>query len=212
MSKKYFIEDETNTLKMTKAQMGGLDTAFFLIYSIPMFFGGSIGDRYDKKRIIAIAFVIQAFGFLQLGIAATLNFYNHMFYYGCFILISLSQSMIFPTLVSIVGSWFSSKYRGLITGSWGTSANVGNIIGIHLSTAIFNLTDRRWSELMNAICGLFVFNSFLAYMLLKPDPEQDDIIINLEDEIREVEAKYEKRRQQRRGYRAPDGENWGMGA
>jgi len=50
---------------MTKAQMGGLDTAFFLIYSIPQFFGGSIGDRYDKKRIIAIAFIIQAFVFME---------------------------------------------------------------------------------------------------------------------------------------------------
>jgi sugar phosphate permease len=95
----------------------------------------------------------------------------------------MSQSIVFPTLVAIVGSWFSTKHRGLITGSWGASANVGNLIGIHLSTTIFNLTDRRWGELMNAICLLFMFNSLIAYVLLKPCPEQDGFIINLDDEI-----------------------------
>ena len=45
---------------------------------------------------------------------------------------------------------------------------------------------------MIAISGLFVMNSLLAYILLKPSPEQEGLIINIEDRIAEIKVKYER--------------------
>ena len=91
--------------------------------------------------------------------------------------------MVFPCLVSIIGTWFSKSKRGLITGAWGTSTNMGNIAGLHLSAAILNITDRKWGQLMNVMSVIFFVNTLIAYMFLRPTPEQENIIIELEDEI-----------------------------
>ena len=91
--------------------------------------------------------------------------------------------MIFPCLVSMVGSWCSEQHRGIITSTWGTSTNIGNIVGIHVSTYIYNNTDRQWSEQMNALSAVFALNAFIAYKFMSAQPWKDEIIINIDDEI-----------------------------
>jgi sugar phosphate permease len=49
-----------------------------------------------------------------------------------FVLLSLygvAQYIVFPILVAVVGNWFSKSKRGLVCAAYGTSGNVGNIIG-----------------------------------------------------------------------------------
>jgi OPA family glycerol-3-phosphate transporter-like MFS transporter 3 len=66
----------------------------------------------------------------MLAAAGSFEFYSKAFFYVFFILIGLTQSIVFPCLVSVVAMWFSKEHRGAITGSWGTSTNIGNIIGL----------------------------------------------------------------------------------
>ena len=47
---------------MSRGFLGSLDTALFFSYSITQFFYGSVGDSYDKRWVIGIAYFIQAIG------------------------------------------------------------------------------------------------------------------------------------------------------
>jgi len=51
---------------------------------------------------------------------------------------------LFPCLVAIIGSWFAKTHRGVFTGTYGTSTNSGNILGIQFSAAILSKYDQKW--------------------------------------------------------------------
>jgi len=44
-------------------------------------------------------------------------------------LLGLAQYIVYPTLVAIIGGWFSKRKRGLTSAVYSTCVNVGNIIG-----------------------------------------------------------------------------------
>jgi OPA family glycerol-3-phosphate transporter-like MFS transporter 3 len=69
----------------------------------------------------------------MLGVAGSFEFYSKEYFYVFFIIIGLTQSIVFPCLVSVIAMWFSKKHRGAITGFWGTCTNIGNIIGLQVS-------------------------------------------------------------------------------
>ena len=75
---------------MSKVFLGSLDTALFLSYSVTQFFTGTIGDSFDKRYVIAIAYFIQAIGYILLSMAAHYQIYNEAYWYICFIIIGIS--------------------------------------------------------------------------------------------------------------------------
>ena len=110
---------------MDNAFFGRLDFTLFLAYSICQFLSASIADTFDKNKVLTISYGIQAMCFLSLGFKGD----SQLLFYLAFIVVGMTQSIVFPCLVSIIGSWFSKKTRGAITGSWATCTNIGNIIG-----------------------------------------------------------------------------------
>ena len=166
LNDKDIMEQET----MSKFFLGSLDTSLFLSYSITQFFSGSVGDQFDKRYVIAYSFIVQAAGYSLLSLAAYYEIYNKFYFYFCFVMIGLSQSMVFPVLVSVVGSWFSKSYRGMVCGSFGTSTNIGNIIGLQLAAVVLKQCDNDWGVLMNIITILFFLNIVVALTILRPKP------------------------------------------
>jgi len=47
-----------------------------------------------------------------------------------FLLFGACQSIIFPIIGSVISKWYSTEYRGLISGAYSTSGNLGNIFGL----------------------------------------------------------------------------------
>jgi len=119
--------------------------------------------------------------FLLVGIAGYNEVYNPIFFQLCFVMIGASQSICFPCLVSIVGGWFSKSSRGFIGGSWGTSTNFGNIIGIQLSAMILHKSHNHWEILMFLITLLFILNAILINTIFTPHPLHKDLIIELDE-------------------------------
>jgi sugar phosphate permease len=64
----------------------------------------------------------------------TYDIFSKYIFYLCFFLIGLTQSVVFPILVSIIGAYFSKSKRGMVAGIWATSTNVGNIIGLQTAS------------------------------------------------------------------------------
>lgn len=131
MSKKAIRqENQGSDDEMSLSFLGTLDTCLFFSYSLFQFMSGSIGDNFNKRLVLIVSYIIQGLAFSVLGIAGTYESRQGWQYIICFTIIGLSQSLVFPCLVSIIGSWFAKANRGFITGSWGTCTNIGNILGI----------------------------------------------------------------------------------
>jgi len=151
---------------------GTLDFCMFFFYALAQFATGSLGDHFDKRWVLAISYSVQAVMFVMLAIAGACEFTSHSYYIFCFVVAGLAQSVVFPTLVGVVGSWFGSTHRGLITGSWGTCTNVGNIIGVQSAARILNGEDpSSWHFLMEIVAIAFLANVLLIGCVYEPSPE-----------------------------------------
>ena len=106
------------------------DTILLFTYSIALFVGGVVGDIFDIRKILTAAFTALSFAFFLLGLGGHKQIESLYFYYFVFFLIGLFNSIIWPTMIHMMGNWYSKKNRGLIIGAWATCANIGNIVGI----------------------------------------------------------------------------------
>jgi len=101
-----------------------------------------------------------------------------------FVLLSLygvAQFIVFPILVTVVGNWFSKSKRGLVSAAYGTSGDVGNIIGFQTASIVLSLNNNHWGALFYVLCVFFFLNAFIAFFCLIPTPKLKGIIINLKD-------------------------------
>jgi sugar phosphate permease len=123
------------------------------------------------------------FGLLAIG--AYHKYSSHFFFISIFFFIGLSQSFLFPTLVSIIGSWFSQKHRGIITGSWGTCTNVGNIVGFQLAALLLHHKEKseNWHVLMIIVSVVFIANCIMILTVYQPYPASHDLIIDKQETI-----------------------------
>ena len=71
MQRTYWSMSKTNLAESTKWDMavfGRLDSLLFGTYAACQFVFSGIGDRYDKKNLLAIAFLINSAMFIVIGI------------------------------------------------------------------------------------------------------------------------------------------------
>lgn len=94
------------------------------------FFGGVIGDIYDLRKVLTFSFAMISLFYLLLGFAGYFDITSQLYYYFVFAGIGVFSSPIFPSIIAVLGNWFSKNHRGFIIGLWATCANIGNIIGI----------------------------------------------------------------------------------
>jgi sugar phosphate permease len=125
--------------------------------------------------------------FATVGICGMYNYYSIYIFGFCFIIIGSTQSIVFPTLVSIVGAWFPKKGRGFITGLWGTCSNSGNIVGIWAAGFILG-EQNEWKYLMFTIFFMFTINACIIWMFFEPYPERLGIVIEEEEELEPEEV------------------------
>lgn len=130
--------------ELTKTFFGAIDTSLFFTYALAQFFTGAIGDMYAKSKVLSISFTIQASLFLLIGLGGTLDMF-YLWYFGTlFALVGLVQSVDFPCLIGTIGAWTNKSSRGLVSGTWATCSQVGNIIGLQLSVVILNNQGGHW--------------------------------------------------------------------
>ena len=110
--------------------MSIFDTILLFTYSIALFIGGVVGDIFDIRKILTVSFACLSFAYFLLALGGQKQIESLGFYYFVFFLIGLFSSIMWPTMIHMLGNWYSKKNRGLIIGAWATCANIGNIIGI----------------------------------------------------------------------------------
>jgi sugar phosphate permease len=106
------------------------DTIQLFTYALALYFGGVIGDIVDIRKLLSFTYLCLGLSYMLLGLGGQCQIESLSYYYFTFFLIGLFSSILWPSMIHILGNWFSKTNRGLIIGAWATCANMGNIVGI----------------------------------------------------------------------------------
>lgn len=173
--------------KLSKNQLGWLDTSFFLPYALVQIMVGNLGDRYGAALVIKINMLIIGFSMISFGfwdsavVFATLLFFN-----------GAGQAALWPNCVKSLSSWYSSSKLATIFGLWGTCMFMGGIIGTGLAVRLQMLyvPDLKMVFLVPSLVVLVV--SVLVHFLLRTPEEMGIKIEGKVQKSKTHEGKEEK--------------------
>ncbi|KAL6634847.1 hypothetical protein ACP70R_027518 [Stipagrostis hirtigluma subsp. patula] len=150
------------------ALLGATDVAFLTSYSLGMFVAGHLGDRLDLRRFLASGMAASGAAVALFGLGYFLGLHSLAFYVAAQVIAGLLQSTGWPSVVAIVGNWFSGKRRGLIMGVWNAHTSVGNITGSLVAAAMLRY-GWGWSFVLPG--GLIALGGALVFFFLAPYPQ-----------------------------------------
>lgn len=148
------------------------DTIQLFTYSIALFVGGVIGDIYDIRKLLTLAYSLLGFSYFLLGVGALKQVESYFYFYFVFFLIGLFSSILWPTMIHMLGNWYSKKNRGLIIGAWATCANIGNIIGIQLAAILIDSFKGKWENLIFINSAIMITTAVMYWIWLVPHPSR----------------------------------------
>lgn len=146
---------------------------------------GIIGDTYDLRKVLSMAYGGLTVFFALLSIPGFLNMTSLPYYYFVQIFIGIFNAFLLPCLIAIMGNWFPKKNRGFLVGLWATCNNFGNIAGIQLAAWFLETQEYHWPYLMVLASVLGLVVTLVVWFFLIPHPSL--VGINVE-EMNEKEA------------------------
>jgi sugar phosphate permease len=132
MSKSYIKKGPFKEIYTTEV-LSRFDFAELISYSFFLYLSGVIGDSFDQRKVLTMAFLGLGLSFFGLGLPGFWDMSNgFLYYYFIFVMILIGalNALLWPSFISILGQWFPKKTRGFLAGLWSTCNNTGNIIGI----------------------------------------------------------------------------------
>lgn len=113
-------KDVQNALHYTKSDIGSILAISAATYGIGKFLMGSVSDRSNPRKFMALGLLLTAACNFAFGGMA--SFHVHMLLWA---LNGFFQGMGWPPCGRSMGHWFSERERGLTFSIWNTAHNVG---------------------------------------------------------------------------------------
>ncbi len=109
-----------DTLFYSKSMIGDILAITAISYGLSKFFMGSVSDRSDPRKFMALGLLLTACCNFAFGMAD--SYYVHLALWS---MNGFAQGMGWPPCGRSMGHWFSESERGLTFSIWNTSHNVG---------------------------------------------------------------------------------------
>lgn len=75
-----------------------------------LFISGMLGDRFNLRIVLFIGTIVSSISLFFFGVVSEwAGIYNKYWYITFWIINGLAQSTGWPTIVAIMGNWFSKK-------------------------------------------------------------------------------------------------------
>ena len=152
------IPEIAEEIHLTSTQVGAIWGAWplgMLLFSI---IGGSIGDRFGVKRVIAASLPLVALLSAARGLCYSfLELLTVMFFLG------ISLALIVPNLTKGVGMWFPSKEMGRAQGIHLIGASAGLAIGTMISASVLSPLLHGWRNVMT-LTGVIILVLFILWI------------------------------------------------
>ncbi|XP_030829394.1 sugar phosphate exchanger 3 [Strongylocentrotus purpuratus] len=177
----YLTEDPfLDTIGEAEVFFSVLDTVFLASYTVGLFISGFIGDRLDLRLVLSFGMCSSAMMMFLFGtLSEWVKVYNHWYYAIFWILNGLLQGTGWPTLIAVMGNWFSEKSRGLVFGIWSACGSVGNIVGA-LSASLVLTYGYEFAFLLTAI--MMFFWGLVILFFLNPSPRDAGLYLDEDDD------------------------------
>ncbi len=153
--------------------LGLLDSVFLGCYTVGLFISGYIGDRMNLRVFLSIGMFGSSLCMFLMGLAYSWKIHTMSYFIGINVMFGFFQSVGWPCVVAVMGSWFGHGSRGFIMGVWNSHTSIGNILGSVITAAAVGsgMHHEDW-PLGYIIPGIIMFvSASVVYCLLVPRPE-----------------------------------------
>lgn len=171
-------------LGFSQVQLGFLDTAMLLPYSLAQMVLGSIADHMGPRRTVAICLGIAGISMFSFGswdnfgILLVLIFIN-----------GAAQGPVWPACCKCVSAWFSDHQLNSMFGLINTSAYGGSIIASGLAAYLYS--EYGWRFVYCPLSVVVMMLAVVAWLMLKM-PKEYKVIIPGKEPIEGKKASYNK--------------------
>ena len=149
--------------------LGELDTLFLFAYAIGLYISGILGDNLNLRLVLSSGMCLSAVSLFCFGfVSEVAKIYNKYYYGTLYFLTGLLQATGWPTMVAVMGNWFSKRTSGSVFGVWSANASVGNIIG---SLMVASVLDYGYEYGMLVTSYLLFCGGILIFCCLIPSPK-----------------------------------------
>ena len=148
----------TEEAGFTATKLGMMSTGYMFAYAIGQFICGRFADAVRPKRALVWGMMCCALLPILEGFMGAAGCGGEGFCYVLWVLARIIEGLVQATgwtsTVAIMGNWFPQEGRGFIMGLWATNSNVGDIFGLHMSSALLDKTE--WYVILWVLAGALI--------------------------------------------------------
>lgn len=156
---------------LTKAQVGGIMSLFFLAYTIFQIPSGILGDKIGRKKVLVVGFVLYA-----IFIAAT-NFVNtYSLFIFFWMLAGAAQGTYYGPQYALSSEAIPQKRLALGSAIIGSGMSFGIALGYNLSSTMVTTFETNWRTPFLVIAIPIAITAILMLIFIKEkaNPEAEE--------------------------------------
>ena len=162
-----------------KILLGSMMTVYLLAYAGGMFVSGHVADQISLRHFLAFGMFGSGILVCLIGGAKAFDQHNLVYFYSIYAVQGIFQSIGWPTVVAIMGNWFSKNSRGFVMTVWNSHTSVGNMVGKALSSFALGLRGgsgeddgNNWPATFFVCGGLIMTMSIFIFCCLHNSPAE----------------------------------------
>jgi MFS transporter, ACS family, glucarate transporter len=168
-------EPISQSLHLTKEQMGWVLSAFALGYALFQTPGGILADKWGARKVLTAIIIIWSFftGFT----AKAWNYISMLFIRFLF---GAGEAGAFPAINRAVVSWIPMQERGIVTGLNFSGSRLGAAFSLPLLSVL--ITKWGWQNTFYLLGLIGVVFALLWFLFFSDKPEQSSLLAHQEKE------------------------------
>lgn len=165
----------SETLDLTKEQMGWVLSAFALGYALFQSPGGFLADRFGARNVLTVIVIVWS-----IFTGFTAKAWNYLSMLVIRFLFGVGEAGAFPAINRAVVSWIPMRERGIVTGINFSGSRLGAAFALpFLSFVIYKW---GWQVTFYLLGGLGILSACIFYVLFRDMPEDCRFLSTLEKE------------------------------
>ncbi len=136
-------------LHATVVQAQWIVEAYVLFQAALILVGGSLGDRFGRRRVFGFGVVIFSFASALCGFATSANFLIL-----ARILQAFGGAMLGPASLAIITAFFDDEHRGAAFGAWSGASAITVALGPVVGALVVEYATWHWLFFINVPLGL----------------------------------------------------------
>jgi ACS family glucarate transporter-like MFS transporter len=147
----------------TKIEIGWMQTAFFIGYSLIQIPGGMLAESFGHRRIVALA-VTWWSAFTSLTACGS-SFISFLIIRGLF---GVGEGPIFPSFTNFIYQWYNKTEKAKASGLFLSGVFLGPVVGPSVTVALMLAFGWRWVFIIFGIAGLVLALIWWIYATQTP--------------------------------------------